>query len=200
MRPRTEPRNPDDQWEVQRAWGADFKATQVPSAWRVAVRRRLREPARLAHINDKELGAIVDAVRWAVRSSRTRRCRLVVESDSTAAVGALRKRRSSKRPLLRHCRRLAALTLAEQLTLEARWTPTTKNFADGPSRGRGPAPCGADLDGIDEGLALPKHKRRALGRVAADVQRSRLVKDFETALLAGEFATSQLPLVFHGLF
>ena len=49
-RPRTEPRNPDDQWEVQRAWGADFEAPQDPSAWRVAVRRRLRGPARLAHI------------------------------------------------------------------------------------------------------------------------------------------------------
>ena len=200
MRPRTEPRNPDDQWEVQRAWGAEFEAPQDPSAWSVAVRRRLRGPARLAHINDKELGATVDAVRWAGRSSRTRRCRLVVESDSTVAVGALRKGRSSKRPLLRHCRRLAALTLAEQLTVEARWTPTTKNFADGPSRGRGPAPCGADLDGIDEGLELPKRERRALGRVAADVQRSRLAKDLETALLSGDFASSQLPYVFRGLF
>ena len=133
-------------------------------------------------------------------SSRTRRYRLVVESDSTVAVGALRKGRSSKRPLLRHCRRLAALTLAEQLTVEARWTPTTKNFADGPSRGRGPAPCGADLDGIDEGLELPKRERRALGRVPADVQRSRLAKDLETALLSGDFASSQLPYVFRGLF
>ena len=200
MRPRTEPRNPDDQWEVQRAWGADFEAPQDPSAWRVAVRRRLRGPARLAHINDKELGAIVDAVRWAVRSSRTRHCRLVVESDSTAAVGALRKGRSSKRPLLRHCRRLAALTLAEQLTLEARWTPTTKNFADGPSRGRGPSPCGDDLDGIHEGLTLSKRKRRALGRIAAEVQRSRLVNEFEAALLAGNYNSSQLPFAFRGLF
>ena len=110
MRPRTGPRDPDDKWEVHRAWGAAFEAPQDPSAWRVAVRRRLRGRARLAHINDKELGVIVDAVRWAVRSSQIRRCRLVVESDSTAAVGALREGRSSKRPLLRHCRRLAALT------------------------------------------------------------------------------------------
>ena len=95
---------------------------------------------------------------------------------------------------------MAALTLADQLTVEARWTPTTKNFADGPLRSRGPAPCGADLDGIDDGLALPKHKRCALGCVAADVQRSRLVKDFETALLAGECATSQLPFAFRELF
>ena len=110
MRPRTEPRDPDDPWEVHRAWGSDFEAPQDPSAWRVAVRRRLRGRARVAHINDKELGVTVDAVRWAVRSPQTRRCRLVVEADTTAAVGALRKGRSSKRPLLRHCRRLAALT------------------------------------------------------------------------------------------
>ena len=104
---------------------------------------------------------------------------------------------------------MAALTLADQLTVEARWTPTTKNFADGPLRSRGPAPCGADLAcvaspclrrGSDDGLALPKHKRCALGCVAADVQRSRLVKDFETALLAGECATSQLTFAFRELF
>ena len=200
MRPRTEPRNPDDPWEVQSAWGAKFESPQKASAWRVAVSRRLRGPARRAHINDKELGVTVDAVRWALRSSRTRRCRLVVESDSTAAVGALRKGRSSKRPLLRHCRRLAALTLAEQLTVEARWTPTTKNFADGPSRGRGPSPCGDDLDGIHEGLTLSKRKRRALGRIAAEVQRSRLVNEFEAALLAGNYNSSQLPFAFRGLF
>ena len=143
---------------------------------------------------------VVDAVRWAVRSPETRRCRLVLQADSTAAVGALRKGRSSRRSLLRHCRRLAALTLAEQLTLEGRWTPTTKNYADGPSRGRGPAPCGDDLDGIYEGLELSRRERRALGRVAAEVQRQKLVQDFEAVLLAGDVHSARLPLAFRGLF
>ena len=78
----------------------------------------------------------VDAVRWAVRSPHTRCCRIVLQSDSTEAVGALRKGRSSRRPLLRHCWRLAALTLARQLTVKAQRLSTTNNFADGPSRSR----------------------------------------------------------------
>ena len=200
MRPRSEPRHPDDPWEVERAWSVDFEAPLDPAAWHVAVSHRFRGAARAAHINDKELGVVVDAVRWAVRSPETRRCRLVLQADSTAAVGALRKGRSSRRSLLRHCRRLAALTLAEQLTLEGRWTPTTKNYADGPSRGRGPAPCGDDLDGIYEGLELSRRERRALGRVAAEVQRQKLVQDFEAVLLAGDVHSARLPLAFRGLF
>ena len=128
MRPRTEPRDPDNRWEVEKALAIEFDAPLDPSSWHVAVRRRLRGPARKAHINDKELGVTADAVRWTIRSPGTRRCRLVLQSDSTAAVGALRKGRSSKRPLLRHCRRLAALTLAEQVALEARWIQPQKTL------------------------------------------------------------------------
>ena len=95
---------------------------------------------------------------------------------------------------------MEALTLAEQLTLEGPWVPTDKNFADGPSRGRGSAPYGNDLDGIYEGFELPRRKRRALGRVAAEVQRQKLVKDFETALLAGDFGGDRAPFAFRGLF
>ena len=200
MRPRTEPRDPDNRWEVEKAWATDFDAPLDPSSWHVAVRRRLRGPARKAHINDKELGVAVDAVRWAVRSPSTRRCRLVLQSDSTAAVGALRKGRSSKRPLLRHCRRLAALTLAEQVALEARWIPTSKNFADGPSRGRGPAPCGNDLDGLYEGLRLPRRERQALGRFMAEMQRRQLVADFEKSLSKGVVSGPEIPFAFQDLF
>ena len=70
----------------------------------------------------------------------------------------------------------------------------------GPSCGRGPAPCGDDLEGIPEGLVLTKRERRAVGRIAADVQRSHLVKEFEAALLAGDFASSQLPFSFRDVF
>ena len=75
-----------------------------------------------------------------------------------------------------------------------------KNFADGPFRGRGPAPCGNNLDGIYEGLELSRRERQALGRVAAEVQRQKLVKDFETALLAGDFGGDRAPFAFRGLF
>ena len=90
--------------------------------------------------------------------------------------------------------------MAEQITIEGRWIPTNKNFADGPSRGRGPAPCGDDLDGIYEGLQLPKRERRALGRFAADLQRRKLVNDFDAALLAGDVSGSRVPFAFRGVF
>ena len=105
-----------------------------------------------------------------------------------------------KGPLLRHCRRLAALTLAEQVALEARWIPTSKNFADGPSRGRGPAPCGNDLDGLYEGLRLPRRERQALGRFMAEMQRRQLVADFEKSLSKGVVSGPEIPFAFQDLF
>ena len=84
--------------------------------------------------------------------------------------------------------------------MEGRWTPTTKNFADGPSRGRGPAPCGNNLDGIYEGLELSRRERQALGRVAAEVQRQKLVNEFETALLAADVSAARVPFAFRGVF
>ena len=109
------------------------------------------------------------------------------------------ERAEGARPLLRHCRRLVVLTLAEQITLEARWISTNRNFADGPSRGRGPAPCGNHLDGIYEGLELLRRERRALGRFYAELQRRKVVQDFETSLLSGDLAGPQTPFVFRGL-
>ena len=84
--------------------------------------------------------------------------------------------------------------------MEGRWVPTAKNMADGPSRGRGPAPCGDDLDGIYEGLQLPRRERRALGRLFADVQRAQVVKDFEASLVGGACADQKVPFLFQGLF
>ena len=95
---------------------------------------------------------------------------------------------------------MAAITLAEQLTVESRWTPTTKNFADGPSRGRGPAPCGDDLDGIYEGVNLSRRDRRALGQFAAEIQRCRMADEFETALAAGDISDSKVPFMLQGIF
>ena len=96
---------------------------------------------------------------------------------------------------MRHCRRLAALALAEQLTVECRWIPTENNFADGSSRGRSPAPCGNDLEGIYEGLLMPLRERRALGRFFADSQQQQVVKDFE-GLLLSRAGCSSVPFIF----
>ena len=131
-------------WSAEGALAAEFEAPTDPAAWRVAFRRTYAPGSaeRAAHINAKELGGAVDAVRWACRSARTRRCRLVIQLDSAVAVSVLRKGRSSRGALRRHCRRLAAMTLAEAISVEARWVPTSRNMADQPSRGSAqPGPC-----------------------------------------------------------
>ena len=133
-------------------------------------------------------------MRWAVRSLHTRSCRIVLQSDSTVAVGALRKGRSSRHALLRHCRRLTALTLAEQLTVEARWLPTTTNFAEVKKPGLRMA--------VDRRHGVMNSAGFTRGRrcPAAEVQRTKLVKDFETALLAGNISGSNTPFAFRGVF
>jgi hypothetical protein len=130
-------------WQVERALSARFDASVDPADWRIAFRRTFGVgQERDGTINAKELGAAVDAVRWASRAPKTRACRLVLQGDSAVAVSILRKGRSSTPALLRHCRRLAAVTLAHQITVEARWISTTRNMADRPSRGDlVPGPC-----------------------------------------------------------
>ncbi len=116
-----------------------FDATLDPGAWHVSFRRSFTSGG---HINERELGMVVDAVRWFTRTVGNFSSRLVVESDSLVAVCVVRKGRSSKRGLLKHCRRLAAMTLAAGVVVELRWIPTGRNMADQPSRGgRVPGPC-----------------------------------------------------------
>ncbi len=66
-----------------------------------------------------------------------------MQGDNGDAVGWLRKGRSSRPRPLRHCRRLAAVTLADQISVEARHVRTNRNMADQPSRSRTarPGPC-----------------------------------------------------------
>jgi len=131
-----------DGWTVEKAHAPLFEASAAPEDYRVAVRERFGSRASRQHINAKELHMVVTAVRWAARAPRTRGCRLVLQTDSAVAVGIVRKGRSSKPGLLRHARRLAAFTLAERLELVPRWTPTSRNMADAPSRGSSrPGPC-----------------------------------------------------------
>ena len=116
-----------------------FDSPLDPGVWEVALRRSFSSGG---HINERELQMIVDAVRWFSRTAGNCHSRLVVESDSLVAVCTVRKGRSSKPGLLKHCRRLAALTLALGIVVELRWIPTGRNMADQPSRGsRVPGPC-----------------------------------------------------------
>ena len=146
-RPRRTMRPPDapiEPWSAATDLAADFTASVDSADWHVAVRCSYppESRARHAHINEKEAGALVLAIRWAARSRRTRRCRLVVQSDSAAAVCALRKGRSSRPGMRRQCQKIAAMTLAHGITAEFRWVATDRNMADQPSRGfSAPGPC-----------------------------------------------------------
>ena len=140
-RPRGDARDAEP-WTVANSWSTLFTAPVEPTAYRIAARGLFQGRERDAHINVKEASAVLTGVRWAARAPRTRRCRLVLQSDSAVVVGALRKGRSSKPGLLRRLRRLAAITLAERITLASRHVSTDRNMADSPSRGSlVPGPC-----------------------------------------------------------
>ena len=144
LRPRTRIRDPSDEWSVQQALACGFVAPTDPELFKVAVRYRYPRgsSSRARHINAKELGVVEKAARWATRRPELRGRRLIVQTDSAVAAGALRKGRSSKRALKGIARRLAAVCIAERLELVARWVPTDRNMADRPSRGsRIPGPC-----------------------------------------------------------
>ena len=69
-----------------------------------------------------------------------------IQCDSAAAVCAMRKGRSSQPGMRRHCRWLAALTLAHGITAEFGWVATDRNMADRPSRGSAThGPCDGEL-------------------------------------------------------
>jgi hypothetical protein len=145
LRPRHEPSASEvevNRWSVQAAYSPLFPTSTQASDWRIGFRRAYSTQRKLAHINDKEMGALTNAVRWASRAPRSRNCRICLQSDSAVAVAVARKGRSSRPGMLKHCRRLAAVTLTEQIALEARWVATSKNMADRPSRGDTcPGPC-----------------------------------------------------------
>jgi hypothetical protein len=63
--------------------------------------------------------------------------RLLVVSDSSTVVGAVRKGRSSSFQLLLRLRSLAAMLLASGVQLRVEWCPSKLNPADEPSRNFG---------------------------------------------------------------
>jgi hypothetical protein len=93
---------------------------------------------REEHINSLEMRACYTAIRWSLARSSSDgtaiNSRLLILSDSSTAIGALSKGRSSSPVVLRRCRTVAAFLLASGLRLHLRWVPTEWNPADGPSR------------------------------------------------------------------
>ena len=87
------------------------------------------------HINIMEGKAFLAALRWVLRRPDRHRRRLVVLIDSRVWIGAAAKGRSSSVPLLRLCRRVAALVLASGVVVHYVYIPSKHNPADAPSRG-----------------------------------------------------------------
>lgn len=104
--------------------------------WLVAVKGRFRVRS---HINRQEIIATILALRWMGQQKRFWGARVFLLCDSTVAVGALAKGRSSARALTALCRRFAGLTLTFGIEVSLIWVSTDINPADGPSRGCGVA-------------------------------------------------------------
>ena len=86
--------------------------------------------------NIVEARQILLTIRHVVRNSQNWNKRVLLATDNLCALACLSKGRSSSRPLLLICRKVAALCMTFGITLLLRWVPTKRNFADGPSRGR----------------------------------------------------------------
>ena len=118
----TDPQSPVDSSINQPLLESEWK-TAVAAPWQVP------EP-----INRLEVRAMSTALRWALSSSLSIRRRLLLLSDSQAAVGAITKGRSSSHPLLCRLRPINALLLASGVQLFVRWIRSEDNPADAPSR------------------------------------------------------------------
>ena len=99
--------------------------------WRLALKG---EWIYSEHNNIQEARTIVLSLKHVCRSQESWDRRLLVISDSLVAIGVLSKGRSSRRALLRQARIAAAYLLGFGLRLVLRYTPSKRNWADGPSR------------------------------------------------------------------
>ena len=101
--------------------------------WRTVVGSRWRYCTD-EHINSKELRAVETAIRSLVVNQRAADSRCVLFTDSTVALFALSKGRSSSHHLLRRTRSIAALLLASGIRPYYRYIHSILNPADAPSR------------------------------------------------------------------
>ena len=101
--------------------------------WRRVVTLKWKRPE---HINRLELRVLTLGVRHASRCPDRRGRRLLLLSDSLVAIGSLSKGRSTSAGLNQEIRRASAHILGTGTKVYARYIHTSRNCADGPSRGR----------------------------------------------------------------
>ncbi|CAK0897173.1 unnamed protein product [Prorocentrum cordatum] len=125
-------------WRMRELRGASPKPVAVMSHWAKVSRWHLAWKGVWAyhdHINVQEMRTVASVSRHLCRSSKNWFSRVLVLCDSMVTVGAVRKMRSSSRPLMTQLKKIGAITLATGIRLTLRWIPTDMNPADGPSRG-----------------------------------------------------------------
>lgn len=105
-------------------------STIISSAWHIP-----------EHINSLELRAVLLALHWLTTYPSSHSSRVYILVDSTVALYALWKGRSSSAPLLLILRKINALLMASQISLLTGWLPSAVNPADEPSR-----LCGSESD------------------------------------------------------
>lgn len=89
---------------------------------------------RLGHINLLDTEALLLAVRHMASSACSCGHRVIAFVDSTAALGAVAKGRSSASSLNTTSRKVTSVLLKEQITIFAHSVPSSLNLADTPSR------------------------------------------------------------------
>ena len=113
------------------------------SRWSLCYAGRWR---KTEHTNIDETRVIVGLLRHLARSAKHLGTRALIFTDSTVALGALTKGRSSSPPLLRLCRQAAAVILAFEIRPLLRYVPSELNISDGPSRG---LPIGVEPETVE---------------------------------------------------
>ena len=93
--------------------------------------------ARREHNNIGELRISILTLKHLARSQRCWDKRVLIMTDSLVGLGVITKGRSSSWPLLRLARQGAAIQLALGIRPYMRYVETSRNHADGPSRGFG---------------------------------------------------------------
>jgi hypothetical protein len=110
------------------------------------------------HTNVQEYRTISLLARKLSLDARCWNSKVLVFSDSTSALGALAKGRSSAPAMIRISRQLASISLGLGIRLFGRYVRSEENWSDGPSRGLG--------IGVADGTATA-HSDRALALVRA---------------------------------
>ncbi|CAK0878548.1 unnamed protein product [Prorocentrum cordatum] len=127
-------------WRVREVRSPPEKPRAVMDHWADLSRWHLSWKGEWAYetrINVQEMRSVSSVARYLCRSSRCWFSRFLVLCDSMVTVGAVRKMRSSSRPLMTQLRKIGTISLATGVRLTLRLIPTDMNPADGPSRGEG---------------------------------------------------------------